>query len=125
MPSEAQRKAAMQAYIDRFNAADLEGLLALYAEEAVVEDPVGSEPCVGKAAIADFYRHALATGSTLTLEAPIRAAQGEAAAMAFRVELCHEGQASRIRVIDVMTFNARGEFTRMSAYWGASDVVPA
>lgn len=34
MPGTAVTKAAMQAYIDRFNAGDLDGVLRLYADNA-------------------------------------------------------------------------------------------
>ena len=42
MPSQETMKAAMQAYIDAFNRADTAAILALYAPDATVEDPVGS-----------------------------------------------------------------------------------
>src|SRR3546814_6197794 len=52
------------------------------------------------------------TGAKLKLAAPIRGSHGNSAAMAFDVELkMPEGEAV-IRVIDVMTFNDAGQFTR-------------
>ena len=51
MPSQETMKAAMQAYIDAFNSGSVEAVLALYAEEATVEDPVGSPLKRGKAQI--------------------------------------------------------------------------
>lgn len=122
MPSEEAMKAAMQAYIDRYNAEDAEGLIDLYADDAVVEDPVGGATYEGKEAIAEFYRYAIQTGAKLKLQAPIRASHGNAAAMAFTVELTHEGQPMQIHVIDVMTFNAAGKFSSMRAYWGKTDM---
>lgn len=41
MPSEAVMRDALQAYIDRFNAKDGEGLAALFADDGRIEDPVG------------------------------------------------------------------------------------
>jgi steroid delta-isomerase len=114
---------AMQAYIDLFNVSDSVGIANLYDEDATVEDPVGTELKVGKAAIAAFYKMAVATGAKLKLAAPIRASHGNSAAMAFEVELnMPEGRAV-IRVIDVMTFNDAGKFTSMRAYWGKEDMV--
>lgn len=116
-------KQALQAYIDRYNADDLEGVVGLYADDATVEDPVGTPVKAGKAAIRDFYRYAMTTGARLSLAAPIRGSHGKAAAMAFDVKLSYQGAAMVIRVIDVMTFDEQGKFTSMKAYWGPSDMV--
>lgn len=123
MTDETTMKAAMQAYIDCFNRSDAEAIADLYADDATVEDPVGSEPKKGRAEIAAFYKMAVATGARLKLAAPIRGSHGNSAAMAFDVQLnMPEGEAV-IRVIDVMTFNDAGKFTSMRAYWGRSDMV--
>ena len=119
-------KAAMQAYIDTYNHQDLEGLVALYAEESTVEDPVGSPLKVGKPAVRAFYQMAMKSGAKLRLAAPIRASHGSAAAMAFDVVLnMPQGDGvgkAEIHVIDVMTFDEAGKFTSMKAYWGRSDM---
>lgn len=123
MIDDATKKKAMQAYIDHFNRADHAAIADLYADDATVEDPVGSPPKVGKAAIAAFYKMAVASGARLKLAAPIRGSHGNAAAMAFDVQLnMPEGEAY-IRVIDVMTFNDAGKFTSMKAYWAREDMV--
>ena len=44
MPAEATMKAALQGYLNAFNANDLDALTALFADDATVEDPVGSPP---------------------------------------------------------------------------------
>lgn len=122
MASEEQMKAAMQEYIDAFNRVDLDGIVALYADDAVVEDPVGSKPREGREAIRAFYKTAIESGARLKLAAPIRASHGNAAAMAFDVELkMPQGQAV-IHVIDVMRFNDEGKFVSMNAFWGRSDM---
>lgn len=122
MASEQQMKDAMQEYIDAFNRVDLDGIVALYAEDAVVEDPVGSPPRQGLTAIREFYKVAIESGARLKLAAPIRASHGNAAAMAFEVQLqMPQGQAV-IHVIDVMRFNEQGKFVSMNAFWGKSDM---
>lgn len=122
MVNEKVMKAAMQEYIDAFNRVDTDGVVALYADDATVEDPVGTQIKSGKAAIAEFYKMAMKTGAKLALAAPIRGSHGNSAAMAFDVLLnMPEGRAI-IRVIDVMTFNDAGKFTSMRAYWGSGDM---
>ena len=122
MPSEQTMKQALQAYIDAFNRVDCDAIVALYADNATVEDPVGSEVKVGKAKIAEFYRYAISTGAKLKLAAPIRASHGTSAAMAFDVELNMPQGRAVIRVIDVMSFDEHGKFATMRAYWGPSDM---
>lgn len=123
MVSEQQMKDAMQAYIDCFNRKDPEAIAALYADDATVEDPVGSPLKKGKAEVAAFYKMAVATGAKLKLAAPIRASHGNSAAMAFDVQLNMPTGEAIIQVIDVMTFNDAGLFTSMRAFWGKSDMV--
>ena len=120
--SNDTKRAAMQAYIDRMNAGDLAGVVALYAAEATIEDPVGSGKIVsGKAAIEEFYKGSMQTQAQLKLNTPIRTSHSDSAAMAFEVTL-NWGGLMTISVIDVMTFNAQGEFTSMRAYWGPEDM---
>ena len=120
--SNDTKRAAMQAYIDRMNAGDLAGVVALYAADATIEDPVGSGKIVsGKAAIEEFYKGSMQTQAQLKLNTPIRTSHSDSAAMAFEVTL-NWGGLMTISVIDVMTFNAQGEFTSMRAYWGPEDM---
>ena len=125
MSDENKMRNAMQAYIDEFNAQNLTNLVHLYADDATVEDPVGSPVKSGHKEIEAFYDMGLKTGAKLSLVAPIRASHGNAAAMAFNVELNMPEGRSIIQVIDVMTFNDAGKFTSMKAYWGPGDMQPA
>lgn len=122
MVSEAVMKQQMQAYIDGFNRSDAAAIAALYADDATVEDPVGAPLRSGKAEITKFYEMSIATGAKLKLAAPIRGSHGNAAAMAFDVELNMPEGHALIRVIDVMTFNEAGQFSSMRAFWGPGDM---
>jgi steroid delta-isomerase len=118
MPTQEQMKSALQRYVDGFNAGDLAAVTGLYADGAVVEDPVGNPPIEGRAAIEEFYANALSSGAKLSLDAPIRGSHGDRAAMAFTVHV----SGMRVRVIDVMTFNEDVKIVRMEAHWGTDDV---
>ena len=121
--SNDMKRAGMQAYIDTMNAGDLAGVIKLYAPDATVEDPVGSGKILrGLAEIEAFYATSMQAEPKLHLNAPIRTSHGDSAAMAFEVKLNWGGKAVNIRVIDVMTFNAAGQFTSMKAYWGPEDM---
>lgn len=122
MADEQQMKRAMQAYIDAFNRVDPDAIVGLYADDATVEDPVGSPLKRGRAEIDAFYKYAIKTGAKLSLAAPIRASHGNSAAMAFDVNLTMPQGRAVIRVIDVMTFDDAGKFSSMRAFWGPSDM---
>lgn len=119
MPSQETMKAAMQAYIEAFNSGSADAVAALYAEDATVEDPVGSPVKRGKGEIKAFYTHSIASGAKLSLDAPIRGSHGNSAAMAFSARI---GPLT-VRVIDVMTFDEAGKFTSMKAYFGPGDIL--
>lgn len=121
MPSEEQMKPALQEYIDAFGAQDADRLIALFAEDATIEDPVGTDRVTGIEAIAKFYRRGVGFVTHMQLSAPIRASHGSSAAMAFDFEMEVGGKKLRTSAIDVMDFTDDGLITRMRAYWGPSD----
>ncbi len=120
MPTQDQIKAALQTYVDGFANGDVDSVLALFAEDAVVEDPVGTPEKRGEE-IAQFYRDAVASGAKLILDGPIRGSHGAAAAMSFTIELAALGM--KISAIDVFTFDEDGKVATMRAYWGPEDLV--
>src|SRR3712207_1802818 len=103
-------KAVLRAYVDGFNAGDPAAVAGLFADDAVIEDPVGHPPVQGRAAIDEFYANAVGAGAKLSLDAPIRGSHGSRAAMAFTVDVPALGM--RIRAVDVMTFGEDGKVTR-------------
>ena len=117
MPSELEMKDVLRRYLDSFNAGDVEGILALFAPDAVVEDPYGNEPVVGLDDLRKFYEFAMTFESTLTLDAPVRASHGSAAAMA----LTSTSEVITIGAISVMEFDSDGRVTSIKAYWGTTD----
>lgn len=124
MPGTSFMKAAMQSYIEHFNAGDIEGVLELYAENASVEDPVGTPAHQGKDALRQFYAQAVKTKGQLELVAPMRGSRSNAAAMAFDVKLNLPGGPATVRVIDVMRFDENCRITSMLAFWGPDDFIP-
>jgi len=125
MLDSAAMKAVLLEYVQRFNAGDAEGVAALYADDATVEDPVGAQVVSGQPAILAFYRHAVSLGAKLEPLAPPRGSHGDAATLTFAVHAKMEGHAARIDVTDVMTFGAEGRIRTMRAYWGPDDIQPA
>lgn len=121
-PSQAQMRAGLEAYAERINRGDLDGIIALFAPGAVIEDPVGTPPKTG-AEIAAWFADTVAFGTHIKPVAPIRGSHANAAALMFDVTFQPpEGPAMLIRSLDVCTFDAEGRILRLMAYWGPDDV---
>ena len=121
MPSQSEMKAALQAYIDGFNAGDPDAIMTLFADDAVIEDPVGS-PLKSRAEFEAFIRDGVRFGARLSLAAPIRGSHGNHAAMVFVVTFVQDGVCYTTNSMDVMTFDDAGKITWMNGYWGPGDV---
>lgn len=104
--------AVVHRYVEAFATGDMDIIREIYAEDAVVEDPVGTDPHVGIAAVCAFYEGALASGARLVLTGPPRCA-GDAVAFPFQAQM---GELA-IDIIDVFEFNAAGKVRSMRAYW--------
>jgi steroid Delta-isomerase len=114
--------ASVHAYVAAFAAADASAAAALFAADAVLEDPVGTPPREGSEAILAFYQGAMQTGATLTLTGPIRQA-ADAVAFCFTVHINPPGAAAiQIDIIDVFRFNDAGKIRSMQAFWGPANV---
>ena len=119
---QAVMKAAMQAYADRINAGDRDGVIALFAKGATIEDPVGTPLKTGDA-IVEWFTQTVASRTHITAVAPIRGSHGNAAALMFDVTFSLDsGQRVLIRSLDVCTFDEQGRITNLKAYWGPEDV---
>jgi len=115
---EAQDKiAAVERYVEAFEKGDITIIKDLYASNATVEDPVGSNIHDGIDAICSFYEGALASGAKLALSGTPRCA-GNAVAFPFQVSM----PGMTIDVIDVFEFNEAGKVASMKAYWGPENL---
>ena len=99
----------------------LNAIMALYADDAVVEDPVGTPLKCGAAEIRTFYAGSVALELEVELEGPVRAVQNEAA-FAFRVSFPMNGKRMTVHPIDVMRFNEAGYILNMRAFFGADNI---
>lgn len=110
----------LQAYVDTVSGDDVEKILDLFADDAVVEDPVGSAPHVGKDALRAFYQATIDSVASMSLEGSVRVRERwGAAAMTARPK----GVDLTVETLDVMEFNEQGQVTKMTAYWGDTNMV--
>ncbi len=121
MSLEEKIIAAVEGYIAGFSKADPAAIMALYADDCSVEDPVGSPLKDGRADVQAFYEASVATGAKLSLDGPIRVA-GNEAAFAFTARVNFGDEVHEINVIDTMAFNEDGKITKMRAFFGPGNM---
>lgn len=121
MPDPTRMEAAVHAYVAAFEAGSADQVATLYAQDATVEDPIGSPIHKGREAIRAFYAESMKTGAKLKLEGPVRVA-GDYAVFPFSVNLNYDGGHKRIDVIDTFRFNEANEVVEMRAYWGPTNM---
>lgn len=120
MPTHEEKVRVVEAYIEAFANGDPEAVVALFADDATVEDPIGSPAHEGLDAIRAFYTASMATGAKLKLESPVRTA-ADHAAFAFSVTLNYGGE-KRVDVIDTFRFDDNGKVIEMRAYFGPANM---
>ena len=119
-------RATVADYCAAFTAGDQDAYLACFADDAWIEDPVGTPRHEGKDAIGAFFTmsRSLADAIELRLTGPVRVAAGECAfPMQARPDL--GGTTMVVDIIDVMTFDDTGHITTMRAFWDPAEMRPA
>ena len=110
-----------ETYIHALVTNDVEAILDLYADDATVEDPVGTESRSGKDALRSFYTGAVTGVFGAALTGQPRVA-GNEVAFPFQVIAGQHGEEIQINIIDVFRFNAEGKVDLMRAFWGSNNV---
>lgn len=110
----------VERYVELVGSGSADEIVALYAEGATVEDPVGSDVRSSRADLHAFY----ATLEGLEQETRLLAARiaGGEAAFHFEVVTKADGVSYTLAPVDVMTFDDDGLITSMRAYWGDTDL---
>ncbi|MBK8287940.1 MAG: nuclear transport factor 2 family protein [Pseudomonadales bacterium] len=123
---------AVQANIQSITLAmkgDREGWLALYADDAIVKDPVGKSPFDasgeghrGKAGIAKFWDTVIGP-SNLTINVHTRIPSGSHSCAVHQTAINDMGKGkTAVDMIAIYDVNAEGKITAMSAYWSWADM---
>jgi steroid delta-isomerase len=117
-PEDGRVASTIARYQSTFSAGDREGWLALFADDAVVEDPVGSPPRKGREEIGNFWDevHArLDEASVLMTQGP--AVCGLEAAWAFALTVRAGEFTVQLEIIDHGTFDDDGRIRSIRAFW--------
>lgn len=114
-------KQIVDQYLAAINDGDMPAVMTIYADDAEVEDPVGTEPKRGDD-ILEFYTNAFSGGAKVELTGPVRIS-AKAAAFPFRAEINQPGdQVLTVDVIDIFEFDPSGKVAKMTAHFGPANV---
>jgi hypothetical protein len=103
-------------YMQAMSAQDWAAVMELYAEDAVLEDPVGSEVKIGKLAITDFYFGIGETNITCTRTGTVRFANAE---MVFPFQCIMRSEDGAMKLISLIIYTEwEGLIIQMRAFWG-------
>jgi steroid delta-isomerase len=120
MSLEDKIVSAVETCVASFEKKDLDTIVGLFAEDAWIEDPAGTDKKVGHKALREFYQFGIEMGARGTLESEIRVV-GNEAAFAFSMVVDIGDDKFVTRPIDLMNFNDDGKITSMRAFWGPSN----
>jgi steroid delta-isomerase len=120
MPTPEHMRDAMLKYFASFADADVDAIVGLFADDAVVEDPIGGARMEGIQAIRGFFARGfdyVGGGYSFVPEGNVRVAANHAACAA--IATCDKANPPfRLETMDVMTFDEAGKIAAMEAYWG-------
>lgn len=111
---------AVRQYVELVGSGSADQITELFAADAVLEDPVGSEPKHGHAGIREFYQ-VIENLDRSTELLTLRVA-GNNAAFAFRLVTSMGDKKVEVAPIDVMSLDDDAKITSMRAFWGQADL---
>lgn len=121
MPTPDEMRSVVDKYVDLVANGTAEQITELYADDATVEDPIGTDPHVGRQAVLDFYKIIEPFERTTELRS-VRAA-GNVAVFEFHIVTHFDAMTIELSPVDIMEFGEDGKVVRMRALWGPEDMV--
>ena len=118
-------RAVVDEYLRAGREGDREAWLGLFADDATLEDPVGTEVHAGRAALEAFYDKTMGSTEGLDNELHELRVAGDTAAFLFTLRIDWRGRRYEVSPIDVLEFDEAGKIVRMRAHWATSDMKEA
>ena len=112
-------------YIATYSATDRDGWLECFAEDAWIEDPVGTGRREGLEAIGDFWDESHAIPDSIELRlGDFRIVIGLEAAFTMEVRPNLVGETYTFDIIDHMSFDTEGKITSNRTFYDAATMRP-
>lgn len=125
MPDAERIEQVVTEYLRAGREGDRDAWLGLFADDATLEDPVGTDVVRGRAELEAFWDRTI--GRTDGFDNTLRELRvaGDSAAFLFDLFITWKGTRYVVSPIDVQTYDADGRITSMRAYWSTDDMVAA
>lgn len=118
MPGNGDGETLIAAYLESHASNDLEGVIALFEDDATVEDPVGSPVHRGVDAIREFYRATHERNGRMTIErVGVALVGGDEIAVHVRAALDKPASPPAMDVIYVIRLGVSGRITSLRAWF--------
>ena len=121
MPSIAEMRSTVESYLSLVADGTAEQITELYASDATLEDPVGTDAHKGADAILAFYK-VIEPIKRATELVSFKAA-GNIAVFEFKITTFFPEFTIHLNPVDIMEFAEDGKIQGMKALWGAEDMV--
>ncbi|QZP07614.1 nuclear transport factor 2 family protein [Caenibius sp. WL] len=110
-------KQTVAAYLASYADNDITGRAALFADEVVAEEPVGTPPIEGLAALKAFWQGSRDAGWSVANRLKRIIVNGNEACIVFESDLAVPGQgAVSLEVFETLAFDQEGRILRLRAY---------
>ena len=119
-PDPAALTAIVERYCEVASGRDVEAYVDLFADDAVIVDPVGTPPHVGRDAVRAFRQSAVDAVTSLDFTFHGVRAAGDHVAFNFVVDATVGEAKMHIEGIEIFQVVA-GKIARMTAIWGEAD----
>ncbi len=125
MPTKAQVRDALTAYVEGWKTGDKEAWLALFADDAAIIDPVGSPPNEGKEAISTFWDRVHSLPMTFEPEVHRMVVCGDEGMLSFTMTTRSEsGGGMAMELVDTFLIDDDGRIKLLKAYWDSRCATP-
>ena len=121
MPSVTEMRSVVESYLSLVGDGTAEQITALYADDATLEDPIGTPAHSGRDAILAFYK-VIEPIKRATELVSFKAA-GNVAVFEFKITTYFPEFTIHLNPVDIMTFADDGKVQDMKALWTSDDMV--
>jgi steroid delta-isomerase len=109
-------------YVSLLEVGTADDLVALFADDATVEDPVGGDVRTGREAIHSFFAGLASLDRTTQLV--LLRVTGLEAAFVFTITFSVGETRMRLQPIDTVRFDHQGKIVSLRSYFAPADVTP-
>ena len=117
MSLSEQIKSALQIHFEAWNAGDRERWVSLFAEDVILEDPVGGPEKRGLESVEETWDHAFNDRQHWDIEPVVQWVLGNEAALHVRNRGTIDGKQVVVDSIEILTYNDDGKVAHLRSYF--------